>query len=328
MDKVKRLEYISAIFVVLILFVSLPQAQSTDAIATVPLTATALGGASEAETPCTLTFKLSAVALHREDNKGQSLIDYEDIGEEDIALIDAGDLDLGWAPGMDTSLMLQNECYGVELRYLGLHQWDESKRDSESIFLGTISGSAKLKSALHNAELNLHWWPCSNDRYSLLMGFRWLRLKDRLSLLEGTNIFLRFIEEGNSLSCRNDLWGGQVGVEGLLFGKRDQGFSIDGGVKAGVFANTIRNNASEYEAVYDLGALSEYDSDSDSWNRTKTAFLSEVVLNANYAFTKNIAMTVGYQLLYVNKVAVPVNNFGSTRGVIFHGGRMGLNFVF
>jgi hypothetical protein len=323
MNKFKRIHWVGVIFLTFFLLVSLPQAQSADATATVPLTATAVVGASEAECPYTLTFKLAAVALHREDNKSQSLIDVEGVD-----LIDAGDLDLGWAPGMDTSLMLQNECYGIELRYLGLHQWDESKRDSDLIFLGTVTGSAKLKSALHNAELNLHWWPCANDRYSLLMGFRWLRLRDRLSLIEGTNIFLRFTEEGNSLSCRNDLWGGQVGVEGLLFGKRDQGFSIDGGVKAGVFANKIRNKASEYEAVYDLGELADFGSDSDSWNRTKTAFLSEVVLNANYAFTKNISMTVGYQFLYVNKVAVPVNDWASTQSVIFHGGRAGLNFVF
>src|SRR4030042_3316064 len=322
MNKFKRIEWVGVIVLTFFLLVSLPQAQSADATATVPLTATAVVGASEAECPYTLTFKLAAVALHREDNKSQSLIDVEGVD-----LIDAGDLELGWAPGMDTSLMLQNECYGIELRYLGLHQWDESKRDSDSIFFGNVSGSAKLKSALHNAELNLHWWPCANDRYSLLMGFRWLRLKDRLSLLEGTVIFLRFTEEGNSLSCRNDLWGGQVGVEGLLFGKRDQGFSIDGGVKAGVFANKVRNKASEYEAVYVPG-FSGSDSYSDSWDRTKTVLLSELGLNLNYAFTKNIAMTVGYELLYISKIATPVNDFASTQHVLYQGSRVGLNFMF
>jgi|LQYC01.1.fsa_nt_gi Protein of unknown function (DUF1551). len=337
MKNFKEFVIISFIFLLLSLFVSLPPLASAEPLATesgtapvlvaaqeaiIPLSANAATGASES--PYTLTFKLAGVYLHRENNKSQGLTDIAGSVQ-----IEAGDLDLGWAPGMDTSLMLRNQSYGIELRYLGLHQWDESKRDSAFMLIALLTSSAKFKSALHNAELNLHWWPCTDDRYSFLMGFRWLRLRDRLSVLEGTDILgILGTYEGTSLSCRNDLWGGQVGVEGLLFGKRDQGFSIDGGVKAGIFANQIRNNALEEETFYILAFPPLYDSNSDSWNRTKTAFLSEVVLNANYAFTKNIAMTVGYQFLYVNKVAVPVNDWASTQSVIFHGGRLGLNVAF
>jgi hypothetical protein len=328
MNKVKRLEWISVVFVVLFLFVSLPQSQGADATATVPLTATAVVGAAETESPYTLTFKLAAVALHREDNKSQELFYATSFATH--AQVDTGDLDLGWAPGMDASIMLQNPCYGIELRYLGLTQWSETKSDSEiDPFWGDESAvSGKFKSRLHNAELNLHWWPCANDRYSWLVGFRWFRLTDRLSGSEDQyDGLLGYYYYGQgSLSSRNELWGGQVGIEGLLFGKRDKGFSVDGGVKAGVFANKIRNKVSEsYEEYYGGYSNGSY---SDSWNRTKTAFLSEVVLNANYAFTKNISMTVGYQFLYVNKVAVPINNWGSTQSVIFHGGRMGLNVAF
>src|SRR4030043_1203202 len=110
----KRLGFVSFMFLALFLLVSLPQAQSAEA--TVPLTAPGVTGAAEEDCPYTLTFKLSALALHREDNKSESW-----------DLIDAGDLDLGWAPGMDTSIMLQRERFGVELRYIGLHQWSESK---------------------------------------------------------------------------------------------------------------------------------------------------------------------------------------------------------
>ena len=296
-----------------------------------PAAATAVAGAAEARIVRTrMTFKLAAVALHREDNKNQRLIYAQSYGTN--AEIDAGELDLGWAPGMDTSIMLQDRCYGVELRYLGLTQWSESKTMSDyDPFWGDESeASGKFRSRLHNAELNLHWWPCANDRYSLLAGFRWLRLTDRLSgsTYEFDGVTYEYDYHQGSISCRNQLWGGQVGIEGLLFGKRDQGFSIDGGVKAGVFANKIRNQLSEGDEEYDPRGGYSYGSYSDKWNRTKTAFLSEVVLNANYALTKNISMSVGYQLLYVNKVAVPVNDWASTQSVIFHGGRAGLNFVF
>jgi len=109
-----------------------------------------------------------------------------------------------------------------------------------------------------------------------------------------------------------------VGAEGLLYGKRDQGFRIDGVVKAGLFANDINNHV----WGYDPGV-----SGSIRWDRTKTSFIGEVGLNANYAFTKNIAMTLGYEFLYLNKVAVPVNEL-STQSEIFNGARLGLNFVF
>ncbi len=36
------------------------------------------------------------------------------------AQVDADDLDLGWAPGMDASIMLQNSSLESKLRYLGL----------------------------------------------------------------------------------------------------------------------------------------------------------------------------------------------------------------
>ncbi len=311
----KRLGLVSVIFLAFFLLVSLPQAQSADATATVPLTATAVVGAAEEDCPYTLTFKLAAVGLHREGNKSESL-----------GLIDADDLDLGWAPGMDTSLMLQRGNLGVELRYLGLHQWSESK----SVFVSPVGSdievfeSGKYKSRLHNVELNLHWWPCmcenGNDRYNLLIGFRWLRLTDTLSLVEsisgGTDVP---VEMGETISSRNQFWGGQVGAEGLLYGKRDQGFSIDGVVKAGLFANDINNHVRGYTIPGGSGSI--------RWDRNKTSFIGEVGLNANYAFTKNIAMTLGYEFLYLNKIAVPVNEC-STQSVIFNGARLGLTLAF
>jgi hypothetical protein len=334
MDKIKRLERISVIFVGLFLFVALPQSQSADGTATVPLTATTVVGAAETESPYTLTFKLAAVALHRENNKSQKVISASTGSPDNYVEIGAGDLNLGWAPGMDTSIMLHNKSFGVELRYLGLAQWDASSSalDDDDGDWAAVGG--KFKSRLHNAELNLHWWPCANDRYSLLAGFRWFQLTDRFSGYANDQYDPYYYDFGyGNFVSQNDLYGGQLGVEGLLFGKRDQGFSIDGGVKAGVFANKIRNQSSWDGWGWnppDPGAFWEYFY-SASEHRTKTAFLSEVNLNATYAFTKNIAMTVGYQFLYVNKVAVPINNyqnFGSTQSVIFNGGRLGLNVAF
>ena len=138
-------------------------------------------------------------------------------------------------------------------------------------------------------------------------------------------ILVLIIRKAN-FPARTSFLGGQVGVEGLLFGKRDKGFSIDYGVKGGVFQNNIRNKEAgsfEENDIYFVGS----DSFSDSWNRTVTAYLGELGLNANYAFTKNIALSIGYELLYVNKAAVAIQD-ASTQSVLFQGGRAGLNFTF
>jgi hypothetical protein len=342
MNHGKKLGLVVCVFLGLSLFLSLPSAQSAEATAnapimvasqeaTIPLTANVVTGASESPyCPYWLTFKLAAVALYREKNKSQVVLGDWSSPQGVFAKVGAGDLNLGWAPGMDTSIMLQNPTFGIELRYLGLAQWDESASDYNSPPFPDeyVNVGAKSKSRLNNAELNLHWWPCANDRYSLLAGFRWFQLTDRLSAYayDQGGIFWNYMQ--GSLKSENNLYGGQVGVEGLLLGKRDKGFSIDGGVKAGVFQNNIRNHESGYEEGYNPFGGFYGDGGSDSWSRSKTAFLGEVNLNANYAFTKNIAMTVGYMFLYVNKVAVPVNDYASTQSVIFHGGRLGLNVAF
>jgi len=77
----------------------------------------------------------------------------------------------------------------------------------------------------------------------------------------------------------------QLGVEGLLFSKRDQGFSLDGAVNAGVFGNKMDNEGSE-ESAWNLPWSNGGYNDSMSCNSTKASFLSELGLNLNYAFTK------------------------------------------
>jgi hypothetical protein len=344
MDHNKKLGLLSCVFLGLFLFLFLPSAQSDEFTgnapimvasqeATIPLSANAVKGATESECPYTLTFKLAAVALHRENNKSQKVISastgYPGPIDKYVEL-GAGDFNLGWAPGMDTSIMLQNECFGIELRYLGLAQWDESSSGLDGDDGDWAAVGGKFKSRLHNAELNLHWWPCANDRYSLLAGFRWFQLTDRFSGYADDQYDPYYDFGKNNYFSQNDLYGGQLGAEGLLFGKRDQGFSIDGGVKAGVFANKIHDQVKWVGWGYDPFGYWE-GSASASEHRTKTAFLGEVILNATYAFTKNIAMTVGYQFLYVNKVAVPINNYQSTGGTqsgIFNGIRTGLLLTF
>jgi Protein of unknown function (DUF1551). len=302
MNKFKRFSWFGVIFLAVFLCVSLPQAQSADA----PAAATTVASAPDDNCP-KVTVKLGAMFLRRGDNHDNRLVQYSDYTN---ASVDSDDLDLGWAPGMDASIMIQNPSFGIEARYLGLTEWDESKTDIQ--YNQRIGDArAKFKSKLSNVELNLHWWPCENDRYSFFAGFRWLRLTDRV-VSNWDDFYGKY-----DPSSRNKLYGGQIGIEGLLFGKRDKGFSLDGSVKTGFYANNIQNKESGYTW-------------SDSRTTSKGVNLSELGLNLNYAFTKNIAMTVGYELLYISRISTPVaeNYDTGSQSVLYQGSRVGLNFMF
>jgi long-subunit fatty acid transport protein len=55
--------------------------------------------------------------------------------------------------------------------------------------------------------------------------------------------------------------------------------------------------------------------------------VSELGINANYAFTKNIALTVGYQLLHLSAVALTAQQ-NSVQSVVYQGGRLGVTIAF
>ena len=332
MNHGKKLGLLICVFLGLFLFFPLPSAQSADATlnapimvasqeATIPLTANAVTGAADTECPYKLTLKMAAVFLHREGNNKNYRLFFNGPLE-----VRSHDLNPGWAPGTDDSLMLQNKDFGVELRYLGAWDWSESKHGYAEVGAAApliIGLSAKDKSSLNNGELNFHWWPCANDRYSLIMGVRYLRLSERLTV----NTFEsdpNYSEEiAGTLSTVNQLWGGQLGVEGLLFGKRDQGFSLDGVVKLGMFHNAIHN---KYHGVSYADSV-PVETEGGSWSRAVKPFFGELGINANYAFTKNIALTVGYQFLYLHAVCLVSQEY-STQSVIYNGIRTGLNITF
>ena len=85
--------------------------------------------------------------------------------------VDASDLNPNWAIGTDDSIMFQNGSFGLEVRFMGALKWFESKTrtDYDSLTSDEATASGNDQSRLNNAELNLHWWPCANDRYSLLV---------------------------------------------------------------------------------------------------------------------------------------------------------------
>jgi hypothetical protein len=345
MEKFKRLGWVSVIFLAVVFFGSMPQAQSAEATGNAPVVAASQAAEVPAtanevtqECPWKWTIRSEALWLNRGGNTNKELLDVR-VGHGRHAAeadVNASQLDFNWANnvGSDNSVMLQYQNFGLELRYFGSLHGSSSESDFD---ISRHRGTTRIAEAdagynywLNNWEMNFHWWPCSNDRYNLLVGLRYFRLSESLSgdTFEGS--FRRrhhFMElENSKVTTQNQLWGAQVGIEGLLLGKREKGFSIDSSLKAGLFYNDIDNN------FYDSG-FGRYNSHSWDWgysdsaSRSKTPFMSELGIGLNYAFTKNIAVTTRYHLIWVDNIAV-ASKVGNTDSILFQGGSVGLTLSF
>jgi hypothetical protein len=278
--------------------------------------------------------------LHRQDNESRTLV-----ALDGGRTIKAQDLDLGWATGTDISLMGQYKEFGAELRYFGLQDWSESKTAGSTTALiayphnntsfsyfstNEMRFSTDYDSQIHNAEFNLHWWPCANERYHLLFGLRWIRLNERLDIDAVSSVGSSI--DQHKITADNRLWGGQLGIEGTLFGYQKQGFSVDGFLKAGYYNNNL--SSSMHEQSFATSASRRTD---------QGTFAGEMGLGAQYAFTRNIALGARYQLLWFDHVALapeqmnglepamsPAHGGGSVEwdDVLYQGGWVGLTVSF
>jgi hypothetical protein len=216
----------------------------------IPISEDAVVSASQPLSPILLKMKAGLLLLHRENNDKLALVT-DSFSPGGTNIVNAKDLDLKLEHGLDASLraMLHTlgTTLGAEVRYFGINEWSEShgpvllpannlvvmKHQPPVAILSTGETTvlAKYKSGLHNAELNLSWYPKENIR--VFIGARYIRLDEDLRISHetfGTTVL-------DKVSTKNDLLGGQVGIEGVFFGKPDGGFSIDGWAKGGYFNN-------------------------------------------------------------------------------------------
>ena len=137
-----------------------------------------------------------------------------------------------------------------------------------------------------------------------------------------------------STTTRNNLLGLQLGAQGTFFeiGR----LSLGGSLKAGVFNNqaTQSNNVSITKIMYSSSATSN-----------QVAYSGEGILQLKYLITDGLAIKMGYQLLWLDRVALapgqipyvysgnnPTNvtargvNAGSN--ILFQGGIVGMEYLF
>jgi len=307
------------------------------------ITGVSMAQAAKDEDRFTVKLNIGALGLFRLGNDDFTLVtdSFAPGGNE---LLKAN-LNLMMAPGLDASVTGRYRMFGLELRYFGIFESSDSAGGGSAAgtvvqyqtpigntaFPGFVD--AEYSSMLHNIiEANVRWWPI--DRLSILAGFRYLILNEDLTIEQdigpGLNLATHDIE------TKNTLLGGQIGLEGIPLRLKDlffQGDELNLGVwaKGGYFNNHIKTDISITQLVGP--------SFSGSARPNKGTFLCEGAVNVGYKITRNVAVDLRYQVLWIQNAGLavaqvtnsdPFNGTASTKGksVFYQGPWVGIVFNF
>ena len=205
------------------------------------------------------------------------------------------------------------------------------------------------RSRLTNAELNARQQV--NDRLSVLVGFRYLNLAEQFN---GNLIMADGTPFGNyGVRTQNNLWGGQLGADyalpltdrlslaangkaGIFGGAESQ--STSGSFLGGFAPDTPIFNQRGVQTGVVPGAPISAERRASSCH---VAFVGEVGLTLTYKVTERLSLRGGYNLMWIDGVALAPNQFTTsnfapggagginTRGNLFmHGAVVGLDFRF
>lgn len=177
-----------------------------------------------------------------------------------------------------------------------------------------------LASHLQGAEFNVLYEPGKRSfrGLRLLAGFRFLDVKERLTIIDthfhsGANILgMRdaFFLVTDEFTGRNRFYGGQGGVE-KEFSLGKLRLELSGKVALGGVRQLVNISGSTFRAfrtVRDtrLGGFLALNTNIGRYERTRLALLPEAKASIGYQFTGNLQAFVGYDFLYISRVARPV----------------------
>jgi len=175
-------------------------------------------------------------------------------------------------------------------------------------------------SALWSTELNfVHQY---DSWYSCLVGLRLIELHEDLAIEVEDQAPMNGPEGYYAGTTSNYLYGVQVGGEGLLYNEGN--LTINAVAKGGLFGLLAKQRAYYYNTRNQYAARA---------SNSSVAFVGETGVNVAYQILENLSIQFGYQLLWINGVAlageqVPVTNFTNPAAtgldddstVFYHGG--------
>ena len=319
-------------------------------------------------------FDISAEAVYWQKAKSaDSTVNFATIGITDISagvaddlILNTDDLDLGWEPGMRlTGRYDLGAMSMLEVQYSGLYEWgaDSALSGSNDIYtafsnfgigfdtnndnipdsvVGGVGLSSleqasnvrlELLSELHNSEISFRrYWVGMNPRVTgtWMAGFRYTRLSEDLNYTTvGTSGNASF-----ATKVTNDLCGFQTG--GDMWVTIRQGFRLGAQGKVGLYNNRI-DSSKVIESSQLANTLTEV------VKGDRAAFITEGNASVVWDIRPNISLRAGYDVLFLNTVALAADNFdfdnapflGGSRtpvlieegSALYHGGNIGLEYV-
>ncbi|HUT87957.1 MAG TPA: hypothetical protein VMY37_00530 [Thermoguttaceae bacterium] len=260
-------------------------------------------------------------------------------------LLDAGEFDFDFRGGWELGAIRHNfrcTCWDLEARYARIDGW-RSVRDfvfspyGSVVHYRTPIGNtafsalvgAAYESHFDSLELNLRR-PIGCGGLTLLAGFRFAELDERgMTILRVTDPGALENLATSQIGAINDLYGFQLGADGCLW--QWCCLSLDGKLRAGVYSNRAVNSVTHVQT----GAPEAWGSRARD---NQAAFLGELGLTGTCQLTDGVALRAGYQLTWLEGVAVASDQvavsdpvFGTATvdtdgGVLYHGAVISLEF--
>jgi len=273
------------------------------------------------------TFETEALFLHRNQTRGvpTSRLTTTD----DRVVLGTNDLRFGFRPGARFTLGYHPDPMNTfEVIYFGLHNFSDRAKVTSSdedldpvfedggfkdldAFEDAFAHKIKYESRLHNVELNYkrHFSPWGNLHPSLLIGFRYLSVPEKFTLFAWDNGPPAACDCGNyDIKTTNYLFGLQLGGVGTY--RFNPSFDLGLRFKAGLFANFAKQRTNF------VNDLDDEPSDDDivkkRERRTTAAGVADAGLFATWNFNPNIALTAGYQILYIAGLALAPEQLASS----------------
>ena len=266
--------------------------------------------------PC-WTVSAGAVILHRSPAREATLVTRRGSTDD----LNMSDMDLGWSAGPRIGIVRHLDCgWDAEVIYFGMDSWNQTRLLEDEGNLSVplfpfqrIYNAAWLQygSRLFSTEFNLKK-QCT-ERVRLLAGVRTLQLHEQfVAVAIGPDVQDAPTGDGVLARTNNYLYGFQIGSEIKLW-DRCGPLRVDGFLKAGVYANSMRLNGRlihDYDEPVRFGET-----------RNRTSFVGEIGITASYKLNDCWSVFGGYEALWIDGVALAgdVPASGGSPDVIFNG---------
>lgn len=299
------------------------------------------------------------------DREGTRHVDYISlgVGPARIALSTESHDDFDYAGGLRmTGGAMLNDVVMVSATYFGFHHWSEecTVTDIQPNGIGAqgnlfspfggfgvppIPGvdfnhhaEIAFASELDSAEVNLYRTSplrCGVLEGAVSSGFRYFRLSERFHYLTRSQAPVPLgTVVSDQISTHNHLFGGQIGV--LLDYWITPRWWAECEVKTGLYHNSAR-----MRNVFAQASGPVLNVNDDRVSNGRAAFLGELMASCNVRVTCDLVVRVGYQMLWVDGVAVAEENFSSNFSVqsqgtpkintngtmLFHGPHLGMSLT-